>query len=91
VRSGVAALPGDDQVRAQRGDAFEVDPRVAADARDLAAAGGYSLYSTVPTMRSPAPAANSVSVRCGARLTMRFAGCARRSVAPLSSTTLTSA
>src|ERR1700674_1039519 len=39
-----------------------------------AAAAGPLEYSLVPTTRSPAPAANSIAVAPGARLTMRCAG-----------------
>src|SRR5690349_10294321 len=38
------------------------------------ASGGASAGASTPTMRAPAPAANSSSVACGARLTMRRAG-----------------
>ena len=44
-----------------------------------------------PTTRSPAPAANSSSVACGARLTIRCAGAASVTVTPASSVACTAA
>ena len=55
------------------------------------ASGGQSEVAMTPTTRSPAPAANSSSVACGARLTMRRAGMASDTIAPLSSVACTPA
>src|SRR5438552_1969802 len=56
-----------------------------------AASGGQSAGASTPTTRSPAPAANRSSVACGARLTMRAAGTASSTRAPVASTAVTGA
>src|SRR5437867_9626001 len=56
-----------------------------------AAAGGQSAGARTPTTRSPAPAANRSSVAGGARLTMRAAGTASSTRAPVASTAATGA
>ena len=53
------------------------------------AAGGSSEYSTVAMTCLPAPAANSISVAPGARLTMRVGVLGRVTVWPVSSVTVT--
>ena len=55
------------------------------------AAGGQSEVSLTPSTRSPPPAANSSSVACGARLTIRRAGAASVTVTPVSSVACTAA
>src|SRR5450432_2838221 len=52
----------------------------------LAASGGQSAGASTPTTSSPAPAAKSSSVACGARLITRRAGATRVTFAPLAST-----
>ena len=52
------------------------------------AAGGSSEYSTVATTSRPAPAANSISVAPGARLTMRSGASRTLTLRPRSSTTV---
>src|SRR6266536_2835188 len=56
-----------------------------------ATSGGQSAGARTPTTRSPAPAANRSSVACGARLTMRAAGTASSTRAPVASTAATGA
>ncbi len=86
-----SAAPDDDQVGTQRRDAFEVDAVSAGDARN-----GPRLRRKIRVLGRaddlpPAPIANSCSVGCGARLTMRAAGAGSVTVAPSSSTTVTAA
>ena len=94
ARSGascVGAVYGQATTRSGRsdGDALEVERGGVADARQCARRRRPVAVPDRPDHGAhPAPAANSISVACGARLTMRCAGRASVTSLPASSTTL---
>src|SRR5688572_4884386 len=54
----------------------------------VAVSAGKLQYVVIPTSRSPAPAANVISVRLGASETIRFTGTRMLTVRPMSSVTV---
>ena len=91
LAGGVAVPPDDDEVGLQGEQPLDVD-RETSPIRGIArVAAGKSLLESTATIAPPPPAANTSSVRLGARVTMRAGGRSRRSSWPASSTATTGA